>query len=199
MNTQELQKLVAGNQRFVNGETIHTVETLDAQRRANLNDQHPFAIILGCSDSRVPAEMIFDQGLGDLFVVRVAGNVVTPTQLGSIEYAVTALGSPLVVVLGHAGCGAVKATIGAMSSPDEPMSDNIRSLVECIQPAIEPMLKTKSLDELKLDDAIKANVQTSMADMLASSEIIESRVRGGQLQVVGASYHLDSGLVEFYD
>ncbi len=194
-----LKKLKEGNLRFVNGESIQSMESICLQRISAAQEQHPFAIILGCSDSRVAAEIVFDQGLGDLFVIRVAGNVVAPSQIGSIEYAVTMFGSPLVIVLGHTSCGAIKASIHAMQHPEEPSSINIQSIVRRIKPAIEPLLFNSTLADIDVEQVVKANVMKSVAQLTSSSEILETKVAQGLLQITGACYDLETGVVEFYD
>lgn len=194
-----LKKLKAGNQRFVLGTTIHDIDSISSQRISALQAQQPFAVILGCSDSRVPAELVFDQGLGDLFVIRVAGNVVAPSQIGSVEFAVTMFGSPLVIVLGHSDCGVIHASLAAMKTPGETKSINIQSIVRRVKPAIEPLVMHGGLDQVNINDAVKANVKRSVSQLLNSSEIIESRVESGLLQVSGAFYDLKTGAVEFYD
>jgi len=194
-----LKKLKEGNRRFVQGQSEQTIESIISQRNASVEGQKPFAVILGCSDSRVPAELVFDQGLGDLFVIRVAGNVVAPSQIGSVEYAVSMFGTPLVVVLGHSNCGAVDATIQAIKNPDEPASISIQSIVKRIKPALEPMLINQSIDQVKVNDVVAANIKKSVAQLLSSSEIIESRVDNQQLQVLGAYYDLETGQVTFYE
>lgn len=194
-----LKKLKEGNRRFVQGQSEQTIESIISQRNASVEGQKPFAVILGCSDSRVPAELVFDQGLGDLFVIRVAGNVVAPSQIGSVEFAVSMFGSPLVVVLGHSNCGAVDATIQAIKNPDEPASMSIQSIVKRIKPALEPMLINQSIDQVKVNDVVAANIKKSVAQLLSSSEIIESRVDNQQLQVLGAYYDLETGQVTFYE
>lgn len=197
--SKALAQLKAGNQRFFKAETIHNMESICSQRLASREQQSPFAVILGCSDSRVPAELVFDQGLGDLFVIRVAGNVVAPSQIGSVEFAVSMFESSLVVVLGHSNCSAIKATIDAIKQPAESNSINIQSIVKRVKPAIEPMLLYTSIDRINANDAVKANVQRSVAQLSSSSELIESKVADGDLLVVGAYYDLKTGLVEFYD
>ncbi len=194
-----LKKLKEGNRRFVQGQSEQTIESIISQRNASVEGQKPFAVILGCSDSRVPAELVFDQGLGDLFVIRVAGNVVAPSQIGSVEYAVSMFGTPLGVVLGHSNCGAVDATIQAIKNPDEPASISIQSIVKRIKPALEPMLINQSIDQVKVNDVVAANIKKSVAQLLSSSEIIESRVDNQQLQVLGAYYDLETGQVTFYE
>jgi len=196
-----LEQLQDGNRRFVS----------DAQGRGPLADQtrpgdliaehSPFAIILGCSDSRVPLEIIFDQGLGDLFVIRVAGNVVAPSQIGSVEYAVERYGIPIVLVVGHTMCGAVIATLDDLNRPSENRSPNLRSIVSRIRPSIEDLLGTdiaKDPDEL-LGHAVRANIRASVDGLRHGSEIIEQLIDADKLVVVGAEYSIESGVVEFFD
>ena len=171
-------------------------------RRMELTqEQNPFAIILGCSDSRVPAEIVFDQGLGDLFVIRVAGNIVAPSQIGSIEYAASLCGSRLVVVLGHSRCGAVLATIDELQRPAENQSRNLRSIVDRVRPSVEALLTT----ELKNDydalvrHAVRSNVGVSVSHLRYGSAVLEQLIENDGLQVVGAEYSLETGKVEFFD
>lgn len=196
-----LERLRAGNQRFA-----ADVRSLDAMlshtRRAELaKGQQPFAIILGCSDSRVPAEIVFDQGLGDLFVIRVAGNVVAASQVGSVEFAAAQFGTRLVVVLGHTQCGAIAATVQELMRPSEPQSRNIRSIVDRIRPAVEGLLPT----ELSRDGnalvaaAVRANVRASANQLRHGSAILENLIEHEGLLVVGAEYSLETGLVDFFD
>lgn len=163
--------------------------------------QEPFAIILGCSDSRVPAEIVFDQGLGDLFVIRVAGNVVAPSQIGSIEFAVAQFGTPLVVVLGHTQCGAIAATIEQLRRPLFDQSRNLRSIVDRVRPAVEPLLATDLRDrpEQLQREAVRANIRMSVNQLRHGSEILETLVRTDKLFIVGAEYSLATGLVDFFD
>lgn len=196
---KSLDKLKAGNLRFVAGTTTHDIDSIDAQRISAAQTQEPFAVILGCSDSRVPVERVFDQGLGDLFVIRVAGNVVAPSQIGSVEFAVAMFGSPLVVVLGHSNCGAIHASLDAMKSPDELKSKNIHSIVSRIKPAIKPLVLRDGLAQVKVEDAVKANVEKSVAQLRSGSEIIEAKIAANSLHIMGAYYDLESGKVEFYE
>ena len=159
---EALIQLQEGNQRFVEGKS--TYNTSDTRRRNELVDgQKPFAIILGCSDSRVPAEIVFDQGLGDLFVIRIAGNIVAPSQIGSIEFAVETFQTPLVVVLGHTRCGAVAATLNQIRQPQASRSQHLHSIVERIRPAVEPLseIRTDLAHEHLLERAIRSNVRMS--------------------------------------
>lgn len=164
--------------------------------------QHPFAVILGCSDSRVPAEIVFDQGLGDLFVIRVAGNIVAPTQIGSVEFAAVQLGTPLVVVLGHSKCGAVEATLGEIQSPKGGAgSRNLRSIVERIEPCIRPLMERGSWDDQErlMGAAVRANVRASVQQLKAGSRLLEDMIAQDKLAIVGAEYDLQTGRVSFLD
>lgn len=197
---EALLRLQQGNQRFLSN--VQDGETDIHKRRAKLvGGQEPFAIVLGCSDSRAPAELIFDQGLGDLFVIRVAGNIVAPSQIGSVEFAAEQFATPLVVVLGHSHCGAIGATIDQLQSPSEMRSPHLHSIVRRIQPAVQALLHT----ELKHDEAalraeaVRANVRASVNQLRHGSEILENRIAEGKLQVVGAEYFLETGAVEFFD
>ena len=163
--------------------------------------QHPFAIILGCSDSRVPAEIVFDQGLGDLFVIRVAGNIVAASQIGSVEFAVEQFNTPLVVVLGHSCCGAVNGTIASLKDPAAVNSGSIQYIVNRIRPVVESFKATDlwhQPDKL-VEEAVRANVRASVNQLRYSSDILERRVESGKLMIVGAEYSLESGQVEFFE
>ncbi len=194
-----LARLREGNRRFVSG--VRSLEALLTQtRRADLaTSQRPFAIVLGCSDSRVPAELVFDQGLGDLFVIRVAGNIVAPSQVGSVEFAAERFGIRLVVVLGHTCCGAVTATLEQLRAGDHP-SPNLRSIVDRIRPTVETLLAAG----VDLDDdgivrqAVRANVRKAADQLRHGSVLLESLRREG-LRVVGAEYSLSTGEVDFFD
>lgn len=195
-----LDRLKAGNQRFIDGNLEH--RTLDEFARIKMSaTQNPCAIILGCSDARVPAEMIFDQGIGDLFVIRVAGNVVAPSQVGSIEYAVKQFGTPLVVVLGHADCGAVTACIESIQSGGTSSTPNLYSIVERIRPAVHTLAETplKNDKEELIKHAVRANVRASVANLRYSSPALEQYISRGELTIVGAECYLDTGVVEFFE
>lgn len=166
-----------------------------------LSGQEPFAVILGCSDSRVPAELIFDQGLGDLFVIRVAGNVVAPSQVGSVEFAAQMFGTQLVVVMGHTQCGAVEVTVNQLTQPESLRSPNTRAIVNRIKPAIEPLMAQSpplTRSEL-LTQAVRANVRASVDHLMNGSDILKGLITEGALRVVGAEYSLETGRVEFFD
>lgn len=163
--------------------------------------QEPFAIILGCSDSRVPAEIVFDQGLGDLFVIRVAGNIVASSQVGSVEFAAARFGTRLVVVLGHSQCGAILATLEELQQPTENQSRNLRSIVDRVRPSVEALLAT----ELRHDPdalvrhAVRANIRVSASHLRHGSEVLEQLIQRNGLVVVGAEYSLETGIVDFFD
>ena len=193
---EALKRLRDGNRRFVTNKFAdHAVE---ASRLQTVEGQQPFAIVLGCSDSRVPAEMIFDQGLGDLFVIRVAGNIVAPSQIGSVEFAAAQFGTRLVVVLGHSSCGAVKATLDELEQSVENRSPNLRAIVDRVRPAVQPLLANTPADQL-LEHAIRANVRASADHLRHGSEIIETLIEDDGLMVVGAEYSLHTGEVDFFD
>ena len=164
-------------------------------------DQNPFAIILGCSDSRVPAEMVFDQGLGGLFVIRVAGNVVAPSQVGSVEFAAERYDCAVVVVLGHSHCGAIQATIDTLMCPDCPPSANLMSIVNRVRPSVETLMQTELKNDLaKLSKhAVRSNVFASVNQLRHGSAVLENLIEQGQLKVVGAEYSLETGEVFFFD
>ena len=198
---EALQRLREGNRRFVSG-VLSTETQLKPERRAELaKSQEPFAIILGCSDSRVPAELVFDQGLGDLFVIRVAGNVVAPSQIGSVEFGAVYAGCRLVVVLGHTQCGAIQATLDALQQPDANSSRNLRSIVDRVRPSIEGLLSTnlREQPELLKALAVRANVGVSVSHLRHGSELLERLIDREGLLVVGAEYSLETGVVEFFD
>lgn len=198
---EALARLKEGNQRFVSDLRGKEVVTDQSRRNELVASQEPFAIILGCSDSRVPAEIVFDQGLGDLFVIRVAGNIVAPSQIGSIEFAADRFGTRLVVVLGHSSCGAILATVEELERPDERRSPNLSSIVDRIRPSVETLIET----ELRHDHdalvahAIRANIRASVNQLRHGSPILEKLIQENELMIVGAEYSLDTGAVEFFD
>jgi carbonic anhydrase len=198
---EALKRLQEGNRRFVAGVRSHNALPSPARRNELTAGQEPFAIILGCSDSRVPAEIVFDQGLGDLFVVRVAGNIVAASQIGSVEFAAARFATPLVVVLGHSRCGAVTATLEQLQQPAAAQSRNLRSIVDRVRPSVEALLAT----ELRHDpdalvrEAVRANIRVSVSHLRHGSEIIESLITSDDLLVVGAEYSLETGVVEFFE
>jgi carbonic anhydrase len=192
-----LDRLRAGNRRFVAGLQSDEAQPHHVRRALTAQRQSPFAIILGCSDSRVPAEIIFDQGLGDLFVIRVAGNIAAPSQIGSVEFAASKFATPLAVVLGHSQCGAVLATLEYLrEEPIPEHSDNSRSILERIRPAVEDLADAENADML-LETAIRANVIASVDHLRHRSKILERLIEKEQLRIVGAEYSLETGAVEF--
>ena len=172
-----------------------------ARRTELVEDQKPFAIILGCSDSRVPAEMVFDQGLGDLFVIRVAGNVVAPSQIGSVEFAAEWYGTQLVVVLGHSWCGAVSATLESLTQQTTHRSENLRSIVDRVRPSVAPLLETelRQNPDALMHQAVRANIRASVNHLRHGSDVLESLIQQGKLLIVGAEYSLETGVVDFFD
>jgi len=198
---EALERLREGNRRFVSGVHGNAELTGPARRNELVADQNPFAVILGCSDSRVPAEIVFDQGLGDLFVIRVAGNIVAPSQIGSVEFAAEWFGTQLVVVLGHSSCGAVLATLEELTQQVRHPSANLRSIVDRVRPSVETLLATdlrNDFDELT-HQAVRANVRASTNHLRHGSEVLENLIRKGRLLIVGAEYSLETGAVEFFD
>ena len=197
---EALERLQVGNRRFIEGHQTHTGVTREVLEASALG-QKPFAIILGCSDSRVPAELIFDQGMGDLFVVRVAGNVVAPSQIGSIEFAATQFGTELAVVLGHSHCGAVQATLDHLQRPGGELSPGLQSVVDRIQPAVEGLIDGEFKDdgEALMRAGVRANVRESVDQLRHGSEVLANLIAGDRLHVVGAEYSLKTGLVEFFE
>jgi len=197
---EAFKRLQEGNRRFVANQT--TAEPIDRAHRAALAaGQEPFAIILGCSDSRVPAELVFDQGFGDLFVIRVAGNIVAPSQVGSVEFAASRFGTRLVVVLGHSGCGAITATIEEITGQATSQSRNLRSIVERVRPSVETLLlgRRDQDPEALIRDAVRANVRASVNHLRNGSALLEQLSRSSGLRVLGAEYSLETGVVTFLD
>jgi carbonic anhydrase len=195
-----LERLREGNRRFVWGLPSHDGLTSPLRRSELVSGQKPFAVVLGCSDSRVPVELVFDQGLGDLFVIRVAGNIVAPSLIGSVEFAVEQFGTSLVVVLGHTRCGAIEATLEELARPSAARSPNLQAVVDRIRPAVEPLLASdRGRDPASLAAAgVRANVRASVDQLRHGSEALERRIREGELLVVGAEYALETGAVEFF-
>jgi carbonic anhydrase len=198
---EALALLQEGNRRFVSDITSrHTFES--RTRRLELaSGQQPFAAILGCSDSRVPVEIVFDQGLGDLFVIRVAGNIVAPSQIGSVEFAAVQFDTRLVVVLGHSQCGAIATTLEQLQRPIENQSRNLHSIVELIRPSVEGLLATELRHDLPAlaREAVRANIRASVKNLRHGSDIIEQLIQEAGLMVVGAEYSLKTGMVDFFD
>ncbi len=195
-----LDRLREGNRRFVADE--RRIDAMAGERRAALaTSQEPFAIILGCSDSRVPAEIVFDQGLGDLFVIRVAGNIVAPSLVGSVEFAAARFGTRLVVVLGHTQCGAIQATLDELRQPDSTPSPNLREIVNRVRPSVEALFRTELRhDPVALaEEAVRSNVRASVSHLRHGSRLLEQLIRDDGLLVVGAEYSLETGVVDFFD
>jgi carbonic anhydrase len=191
---EALARLIEGNRRFV-ADVGKAKPRISGGRRIELKlDQNPFAIILGCSDSRVPAEIVFDQGLGDLFVIRVAGNIVAPSQVGSIEFAASRFGTQLVVVVGHSQCGAILATLDELRQPVENQSKYLQAIVDRVRPSVEPLFETalRYDPDALVQEAVRANVRASVRHL-------REEVRYDGLLIVGAEYSLETGVVDFFD
>lgn len=194
---QALARLRDGNRRFV--DHVISLEALlsHARREEHARAQRPFAVILGCSDSRAPAEFVFDQGLGDLFVIRVAGNIAAPSQIGSIEFAVERFGVRLVVVLGHSNCGAVQATLEALDHPEE-VSPALHAIVDRIAPALSAVDHDRCRNGGRMQDAIRANVLYTVRRLREDSTYLDRMCGEQGLRIVGADYSLSTGEVEFF-
>ncbi len=199
--TDALQRLREGNTRFA--EDNRSVESIPDRNRLyeHLGGQAPFAVVLGCSDSRVPVEIIFDVGLGNLFVVRVAGNIVAPSLVGSIEFAAEKFGTRLVVVLGHTRCGAIEATLGSLQQDGADTTGFVNDIVDSIRPSVEPLIAadTQQDSDALLDKAVRANVRASAEFLRHGSETLGKLIRDDGLMIVGAEYSLETGVVEFFD
>lgn len=195
-----LLKLQNGNRRFVAGDIDAATMASRAHQAGLSSGQAPFAIVLACSDSRVPVELVFDQGLGDLFVIRVAGNVVAPSQIGSIEFAASQFGTRLVVVLGHSNCGAVIATLKELSLEQPHRSPNSRAIVDRVRPAIEPVLNAhaNSDEETLTAAAVRANIHASVEQLSHGSLFLEQLISDGELRIIGAEYSIETGNVDFF-
>jgi carbonic anhydrase len=193
--------LQEGNRRFVSDISNRDAIASRARRLELAASQEPFAAILGCSDSRVPVEIVFDQGLGDLFVIRVAGNIVAPSLIGSVEFAAVQFGTRLVVVLGHTQCGAIETTLQQLRRPIENQSRNLHSIVDLIRPSIEGLLATDLRHDLQAlaRAAVRANIRASVRHLRHGSDIIEQLIQKDGLMVVGAEYSLETGVVDFFD
>jgi carbonic anhydrase len=196
-----LVRLRDGNRRFVANESTASPLLTPSQRLALANGQEPLAIVLGCSDSRVPAELVFDQGFGDLFVIRVAGNIVAPSQVGSVEFAAARFRTRLVVVMGHSQCGAVTAAVEEVLGRSTNESRNLRSIVNRVRPSVQAVVsggRDRSIDAL-VTDAVRANVRASVDHLRHGSELLEGLIHRDGLRVVGAEYSLETGVVSFFD
>jgi carbonic anhydrase len=194
-----LRRLMDGNQRFLQRGSVLEARTFSAELA--LRPQRPFAIVLGCSDSRTPVEILFDEGFGDLFVVRIAGNVVAPSVVGSIEFAASQFGTRLVVVLGHTRCGAITATVNALRTGNGPESRNIRSITDRIAPHIEPMMRSNGASEESelLRELMRLNVRASADHLRHGSRLLEELVLAGRVAIMSAEYELETGRVHFFD
>jgi len=198
---QALASLRDGNSRFASGQS-NPLAGLNNARRAELAAaQEPFAIVLGCSDSRVPAELVFDQGLGDLFVIRVAGNIVAPSQVGSVEFAASRFGTRLVVVMGHTQCGAIIAALDELQGHPSSESENLRSIVDRVRPSVQTVLELGQArdEEALLHQAVRANVRSSVDHLRHGSPLLERLIQTRGLAVVGAEYSIESGIVDFFE
>jgi carbonic anhydrase len=197
---EALDRLREGNRRFVANLSAAPTDH-QARRNELVSGQEPFAIILGCSDSRVPAELVFDQGFGDLFVIRVAGNIVAPSQIGSVEFAAARFHTRLVVVLGHSQCGAITATLEELLGKATTESKNLRSIVDRVRPAVEDLLAGPHGEEPEalLREAVLANVRASVQMLSHGSELLERLIDTDGLLVVGAKYSLATGVVDFFE
>jgi len=198
---EALQRLRDGNRRFVDN-TRSSESIITPRRRVELTaGQEPFAAILGCSDSRVPVEIVFDQGLGDLFVIRVAGNIVAPSQVGSVEFVAERFKTRLVVVLGHSNCGVIQATLEQLQSPTGIRSRNVHSIVSRVRPSVEGLLETELRHDYPalIHHAVRANVRASTDHLRHGSQVIEELIQTEGLLVVGAEYSLETGVVDFFD
>ena len=200
-SAQALERLREGNRRFIARLESRNLEQEHSRRLELVGEQAPIAIVLGCSDSRVPAELVFDQGLGDLFVIRVAGNIAASSQIESIEIAAQQFGTPLVVVLGHSQCNAVTASVDEQMKPLEMRSSGVGVIVKTIQPSVRAVLDSQpGLDRQGLVCAsIRENVRGAVKRIKAGSDVLVKLLDQGQLHIVGAEYSLETGAVEFME
>jgi carbonic anhydrase len=198
---EALELLREGNRRFAQDHPERSALDDRTRRSEVVAGQEPIAIVLGCSDSRVPAEIIFDQGVGDLFVIRVAGNIVAPSQVGSVEFAAERFGTRLVAVVGHSGCGAVLATLEELERPTQGRSPNLRAIVDQIRPSVETLLETELRHdrEALVRHAVRANIRAAAAHLRHGSPILEELIRSNGLLILGAEYSLETGVVDFFD
>ena len=198
---EALERLKSGNGRFAANVRDMAALASQTRREAVAERQEPFAIVLGCSDSRVPAELVFDQGLGDLFVIRVAGNIVAPSLLGSVEFSARRHGVRLVVVLGHTQCGAIEATVDELERPSDERSPNLASIVNRIRPSVQTLIDAgvAASRESLIHHATRANVRASVSQLRTGSSVLEALIAHDGLRIVGAEYSLESGHVDFFD
>ena len=202
MNAEEaLERLRDGNRRFASGTWSRDEYLRHSLQVEMAKDREPFAIILGCSDARVPVELVFDQGLGDLFVIRIAGNIVAPSQVGSAEFAAARFGTRLIVVLGHSRCGAVLATLEDLRQPAESHTRIPQSIIERIRPSVEGLLGTELMHDFDalVRRAVRANIDASVTHLRRGSELLEQLIQDEGLLVIGAEYSVETGDVEFFD
>ena len=199
--TDALERLRDGNRRFISDEVSEEVSAIRKHRAGAAAPQSPFAIILACSDSRVPTELIFDQGIGDLFVIRVAGNIVAPSQIGSIEYAAKQFGTRLVIVLGHSNCGAIIATLRELALKESHRSPNLRAIVDRIRPALDSVLEEyyDVEDEAVIASCVRANIQASVDGLQHGSLILEQLIEAKELNIIGAEYSIETGYIDFFE
>src|SRR5690349_11067053 len=199
--SEALARLQAGNRRFVATFAGAAPALSPAQPRVFVDGQQPFAIVLGCSDSRVPAELVFGQGFGDLFVIRVAGNIVAPSQVGSVEFAAGRFGTRLAVVLGHTQCGAITATLEELRRPTPGQSPNLRSIVDRVRPSVQPLLDTPLAQhpDALVAHAVRANIRAAVDHLRHGSAVLERLIAQRGLLIVGAEYCLETGVVDFFD
>src|SRR5262245_14616198 len=199
--TRALARLREGNRRFASDQAVASFFSSPARRAELVSGQEPFAIILGCSDSRVPAELVFDQGFGDLFVIRVAGNVVAPSQVGSVEFAASRFGTRLVVVMGHSQCGVVVAALEELQGRGGWQSRNLRAIVDRVRPSVETVVASRRDADLEtlMREGVRANVRASVDHLRHGSELLERLIRNDGLMVIGAEYSLETGQVDFFD
>ncbi len=198
---EALTRLKDGNKRFVSDNTDSEASRSSNRRAELVRKQEPFAIILGCSDSRVPSELVFDQGIGDLFVVRVAGNIAASSQIASIEFCAQQFNTKLVVVMGHTNCGAISATLSEVKNPSGGLSESLQSIVDKIRPSVEPLLETDLADQPDnlLNAAVHSNVNAGVSCLQNDSDVLKQLAADNGLQVVGAEYSLETGEVKFFD
>lgn len=198
--TDALRCLREGNRRFVSSIRRRSPIAMEVTEAGLGAPQEPFAVVLGCSDSRVPVELVLGQGMGDLFVIRVAGNVVAASQIGSVEFAAERFGTRLVVVLGHSECGAVTAAVEELLQPSIMRSPNLRAIVDRVRPTVEPLLASFRSDPAALvEHAVRANITNAVSDLRDGSEILKQMIASGRLTIIGAEYSLRTGSVEFFD
>jgi carbonic anhydrase len=193
-SSEALQRLREGNERFVEA----APEARTRWDRASATEARPFAAVLGCSDARAPAEFVFDVGLGDLFVIRVAGNIVAPSQVGSLEFAIDLYGIPLVVVMGHTRCGAIAAAARHLETGEAPALGGVLRITDRVRKNIASVLATPGLAD-PLRAAVRANVNASVAELSHGSKLIEGLVQSKRLRVIGAEYELETGRVTFFE